>query len=167
MQRVFAEGQGMSLKNVPTLRSEDAVEVTDRARRPFGLWAVIVLHFLKAILNLAIVALSLLQDSALVTLVLSDLGDESQVLRFVVTSALLALFSLVAGIGMLRLRRWAWILTMILLAYSMTRDILAFYNGLPSYTSMALNVIQVAYLNQHEVQSLFGEGTAKEASWRT
>jgi hypothetical protein len=63
--------------------------------------------------------------------------------------------NVLAAYGLWRRKRWAWVLTMGLLAYSMTLDIVNYAQGQPIYVAMLLNVIQVGYLNQKEVQALF------------
>ena len=74
-----------------------------------------------------------------------------------ISLAILTPLYLVAAIGLWQRKRWAWVLAMVLLAYSMTHDIVSYFQQQPIYFSMALNVIKVGYLNQSEVQLLFGD----------
>ena len=68
---------------------------------------------------------------------------------------LLIPLNLMAAYGLWRRKGWAWVLTMVLLAYAMIIDIVNFFTGQPIYVAMLINVIQVGYLNQREVQALF------------
>jgi uncharacterized membrane protein len=71
------------------------------------------------------------------------------------TWPILAILRLIAIVGLWRMRRWAWFLTMCLLAYAMAYDIVAFFQGTGVYVTMFLNVLTVFYLNLQEVQRLF------------
>ncbi len=67
------------------------------------------------------------------------------------------LIQLVIMIGLWRLRRWAWFLFMVQLGIGMAIYIWAYVNGVALYIYMLLNIIMVFYLNQHEVQHVFGQ----------
>ena len=73
--------------------------------------------------------------------------------------ALLRIGLVILGIGMviglLRMDRWAWVLTMLWVGFVMTLALLAYLDGEPVYVVMALCVVQVLYLNQSEVQRAF------------
>jgi uncharacterized membrane protein (DUF2068 family) len=124
-------------------------------RYPFGLRVIIVLFLVKTI---GIITILVLVTS---TYLWPDLQIESAALvqspQTLVMYVVLAPLDLLAAIGLWRRKRWAWVLTMALLAFSMTLDIVSFLRGQPIYISMVLNVVQVGYLNQQEVQDLFGE----------
>jgi hypothetical protein len=133
------------------------------SRYPFGLRVIIALFILKAIVIITLLTLGIfvrpllpVEDQRELTVLL----DSSVV---VVTYFVLAPLQLLAAIGLWRRKRWAWVLTMVLLAYSMTYDIFNFWEGAPNYLSMFLNAIQVGYLNQQEVQNLFQENRENSA----
>jgi uncharacterized membrane protein (DUF2068 family) len=124
-------------------------------RHPFGVRVIIALFIVKVIFMLGIVV-ALYFD---LSMAFAD-GEIAQVFLQEMPGTLLSFVLLlplnaVAAVGLWRRKRWAWVLTMVLLAYSMTLDIVNYAQGQPIYVAMLLNVIQVGYLNQQEVQALF------------
>jgi hypothetical protein len=65
-----------------------------------------------------------------------------------------ALLVLIAA-GMWRLRRAAWVGTMLLVGFLMVIELVWYAQGAPRYHIMTLCVLIVFYLNQRQVQSLF------------
>jgi hypothetical protein len=65
------------------------------------------------------------------------------------------LLSIVVVFGLLRLRRWAWVLVMIQLGMVMALDLALYFVGSPQYASMLISVVTVFYLNQSDVQDAF------------
>ena len=125
-----------------------------KGRRPFGLKAIILLMLLQVIVSIGIFALYAYLNS--------NWADESieGVIEFsswfdLVTLPLLLVLRLVAVVGLWQMKRWAWFLTMCLLAYAMAFDAISFFRGDAYYIAMVLNVLTVFYLNLREVQSLF------------
>ncbi len=122
-----------------------------RRTRPFGILAITFLLTLQA-LGLALLLLLFAAIASGVLPLPASAGRES-------LPPYLALIELIptagAAIGLWRGRRWAWYLTMLLLAATMSFDIWDYLHGRPSYLSMLLNVLMVFYLNQQEVRSLF------------
>lgn len=149
-----------------TLRSEiedsrSHPQLHARLRRPFGLKAIIALQLAQFAFGVFVFILF--------TLTIPDLQadldqDAAALLRLPVTFYLiLGLLRGLTAIGLWRYRRWAWVLTMTLLAASMAMDAAAFFRGRPYYFSMLVNVLLVFYLNQREVQQLFVVSTAERA----
>jgi uncharacterized membrane protein (DUF2068 family) len=68
----------------------------------------------------------------------------------------LILLQLAIGVGLWRLRRWAWFLLMIQVGVGMATDLWLYFNGNRLYLGMLINVVTVLYLNLHEVQQAFG-----------
>lgn len=60
-------------------------------------------------------------------------------------------------IGLWLLKRWAWFLVMMQLGLSLALCLWAYFQGVPLYVYMWLNTILVFYLNQREVQYVFGQ----------
>jgi uncharacterized membrane protein (DUF2068 family) len=60
-------------------------------------------------------------------------------------------------IGLWLLKRWAWFLVMMQLGLSMALCLWAYFQGVHLYVYMWLNTIMVFYLNQREVQYVFGQ----------
>jgi hypothetical protein len=62
---------------------------------------------------------------------------------------------LIVTIELLRLRSWAWILSMSVQGMGLFAALSGYLRGEPNYLSMALGVLLVFYLNQQEVQDAF------------
>ena len=69
----------------------------------------------------------------------------------------------VVAIGLWRLRRWAWVATMLVLGFGLATAILNYFRGNPDYLSMLLNVLAVFYLNDRDMQQRFARRTREEA----
>ncbi|MCG8350030.1 MAG: hypothetical protein MI924_19875, partial [Chloroflexales bacterium] len=67
----------------------------------------------------------------------------------------LGIFAMVSGIGMLRMRSWAWLMAMIIQGIAMTIGLFNYFQGQPSYLEMLFSVIIVFYLNQRDIQRAF------------
>jgi hypothetical protein len=127
----------------------------------FALRMIIALFLVKAIGIIILVILVIVDNSSLPADLQIELAAEVESPLALATYVILAPLNVIAAIGLWRRKRWAWILTMALLAYSMTLDLVSFFRGQAFYISMLLNVVQVGYLNQQEVQNLFGENRRK------
>ena len=121
-------------------------------RRPFGLYVIIVLLILQALLGVVLAAFLGLGLAVGVedfsTLVAADIWS-------IVETLVIMLVGSVVIVGLWRYRLWAWYGVLLLLAYWMATDTLAYFRGAPEYFSMVLNVALVLYLNQLEVKELF------------
>jgi hypothetical protein len=62
---------------------------------------------------------------------------------------------LIVTIDLLRLKGWAWILSMSVQGMGLVAALSGYLRGEPSYLSMFLGVLLVFYLNQQEVQDAF------------
>jgi uncharacterized membrane protein (DUF2068 family) len=65
------------------------------------------------------------------------------------------LYSVLVVVGLWRLKRWAWFLTMVQLGLSMAFELWFYTIDTPIYHRMVIDVIMVFYLNQHDVQQAF------------
>jgi len=81
----------------------------------------------------------------------------------VISQLALAPLRLAAAIGLWRIHHWAWLLTMMVLAYTLASEIIAFFLTQPNFLMMVLGVVTVFYLNQREVQDLFADRETKVA----
>ena len=121
-------------------------------RRPFGLYVILILLSLQALLGVVV--------TGLLGLGLAFAAeDASTALRTDIASILetfgIMLMTSVVMVGLWRYRLWAWYGMMLLLAYWMATDAIAYFRSQPDYFSMLLNVVLVFYLNQLEVKVLF------------
>lgn len=129
------------------------------AGRPFGLYAIIGLQLLSAMVAFLAVY-SVLTDGA-------EPGKYGnwQLYGFLAWTAGKALVQVVAAGGLWFRRYWAWVATMLLTGLTMGLDLLSYLAAAPVYSSMVISIAIVFYLNQRDVQQQFGtpgEGRA----WR-
>ncbi len=124
--------------------------------RPFGLYVVICLQ--------VIIALSLTAGLLLFQLA------EMEVPLLLRNEVLIAAYGwtvviafLTASLGLLRLRRWGWTLSMILVGSTLAYNIWLYFQGNAHYLDMASQIIIIFYLNQRDVQAPFTrDDTAEE-----
>jgi hypothetical protein len=64
----------------------------------------------------------------------------------------------VAGLGLLRMREWAWVLAMALQGLGLASALYEHASGQPRYVSLALGSFVVLVLNQREVRHAFDLG---------
>lgn len=147
----------------PEPPAPDSRHASERGQRPFGLKAIVALLLVQAIAGAVIVAAYFFEHQNL----FGQLGAASNALSLasalVISQLALAPLRLAAAIGLWRLHHWAWLLNMILLAYALAFEIVAFFLAQPNYLMMVLGVVMVFYLNQREVQDLFADRAAKVA----
>src|SRR5262245_37326646 len=124
-------------------------------KRPFGLYAIILLLFINGTLialdvSRSYVSLGITLGLPRPTLPGINNVDVDRVGRFLTA----AVYYLVA-IGVYTLRRWGWTALMILIGVALGEGIIRYYRGEPRYLIMMFNVLIVFYLNQRNVQRLF------------
>lgn len=120
-------------------------------RWPFGLLAVVVLRLLNAI-GLLLYGL----DIGTVSLAgLPLIGNNTMLTRAIDIG--LAVLVLIGIIGLLRFRRWGWVLTMVLVGISLAGDLIRTWIGEPVYLGLLLHVLAAFYLNGRSVRALAGE----------
>ena len=132
-------------------------------KRPFGIYAVIVLQilnvavnfsdFLRAQLGMATTALPNIEDPRIAGIL----------------SILLAIVLIGVIIGLWRYRRWAWFAAMVLQGIALIVGIWQYFHGGTPYINLLLNTLIVFYLNQRDVRRIFedpaaGRGTRLEVS---
>ncbi len=74
------------------------------------------------------------------------------------TSALIALLSLIAGIAILRLKRWAWVMLIVVLGVGLAVNILRYFYRVPEFGLMLVYAAMALILNQGEVRRAFRIG---------
>ena len=134
-----------------TMATDQRQSVTDRRSRPFGVTIIAVIQVLSAIAYGVVV----LYDRADFGNLLGSLG------YFGVLGPVLGLGGLPIAFGLLRLQRWAWVLTMFWAGLNLVAALLSYYNDEPNYFGMVLSVVTVYYLNQREVQAAFSVPAAE------
>ena len=121
-------------------------------RRPFGLYVIIVLLSLQALAGVFVAAAVILSLAAVSQDISISLTTN---IWSVVETLVIMLVATVIVVGLWRYRLWAWYGVLLLLAYWMATDAIAYFRDAPDYFSMVLNVALVFYLNQLEVKELF------------
>lgn len=132
-------------------------------RRPFGLKAIIALLILQVLVSLILILGFFVNSQAMIESIQSDPELFVELPISIITAALLLVPRLLAAIGLWRLRRWGWVLNMVLISYAMVYDVILYFRGMPHYFPMLVNVVMVFYLNQQDVQSLFEQAESSEA----
>lgn len=128
-----------------TLPGIDAVERVPRPRRPFGVGVIALMQGVAA-------------PTTGISLFLTDtpLGMSRAYERFSDYSAFaLGVIGIVIAVGLWRLKRWAWVSTMIWFGFTMAGSLLAYRQGDAPYWLMVISIITVFYLNQRDVQQAF------------
>jgi uncharacterized membrane protein YjdF len=70
----------------------------------------------------------------------------------------IALLSLFAGIAILSLKRWAWVVLMMFLVLALLLNLVRSYFGQPEYVLMLIYALLTLLLNQPEVRHAFRVG---------
>jgi hypothetical protein len=142
----------------------DGTTRPERRARPFGVTVIVVLLLLAAVVALPSSLLGLLgslrsEDG------IAPLPDRTTVELIGALAVLLVLgvSALAAAVGLLRLQRWAWVLTMLLVGTQMATNLWQYFvAGERPYLEMLVDVALVFYLNQREVQRAFGQRAPRD-----
>jgi hypothetical protein len=149
-------------------RNENAAaegsEGASARRRPFGLYAIITLILVNAVLialdvSRSYVSLGLEFGLARPTLPGLDDVEVDRLLRLLIAGAWF-----IVAVGLWALRRWAWTALMIMVGIALGEGLLLYMRGEPRYVIMLFNVLTVFYINQRSVQLLFLNDHATSAS---
>jgi hypothetical protein len=118
-------------------------------RRPFGLYVVAALRLVHAV-ELLLIGLGI-GDIALRTLPVVETDDIS-ILRiiYVGSGALISL----GIIGLLAMRRWGWVLTMVLVGVGLFFELIQISRGHPDHFALLTLVISAFYLGQRSVREM-------------
>ncbi len=141
----------------------DSLPASERGQRPFGLKAIVALLLVQAIAGAVVVAAYFFENQNLFVQLGTALNALSAASALVISQLVVAPLRLAAAIGLWRIHHWAWLLTMMVLAYTLAFEIIAFFLAQPNFLMMVLGVVTVFYLNQREVQYLFADRETKVA----
>ena len=139
-------------------------EAASARRRPFGLYAIITLILVNAVLialdvSRSYVSLGLEFGLERPTLPGLDDMEVDRLLRLLIAGAWF-----IVAVGLWALRRWAWTVLMIMVGIALGEGLLLYTRGEPRYVIMLFNVLTVFYINQRSVQLLFLNDHATSAS---
>ncbi|HEX9921759.1 MAG TPA: hypothetical protein VGD99_03775 [Anaerolineae bacterium] len=135
------------------------MEKAASVKRPFGVTVIVVLQLVPILMLTMNPAMALFArmintpSTQLFSLARQWLANPYLILA--VQGGLIFL-QLAIGVGLWRLRRWAWFLLMIQVGVGMATNLWLYFNGNRPYLGMLINVVTVLYLNLHEVQQAFG-----------
>ena len=136
---------------------QEPLEQVER-KRPFGLYAIIVLQ----ILNI----LALFTDIARVQMGVAALAlpnvQNARVLA--VLNIAIAVILIAIIVGLWRYKYWAWFATMIVTGIALILGIWQYFNGGSPYLNLLLNSLVVLYLNQRDLRRIFEDQHLKAVS---
>lgn len=119
-----------------------------KSKRPFGIYAIIVLLAL-IVVNNGVNTLRVLSGGV------SETFPDSERALAIVLHVVIAAFCLVLAIGLWKMLEKAWYATMIASGLYLFFVIWRYYAGGEPYVTMVLLVFIVFYLNQREVKKAF------------
>ena len=149
-------------------------ELRQVGKRPFGLYAIIILFLLFGVvaafdimrLRLGFSSLLLLQISAYFPEASSLSGlprllfRDADVLAFI--NVVIIFVVVFTAVGLWFRRRQAWVTGMVLIGIGLVYNIWNYLEGTPLYVNMLINVFAVFYLNERGVQAYFEQRSAGE-----
>jgi uncharacterized membrane protein (DUF2068 family) len=118
-------------------------------KRPFGLYAIIVLQILS-ILAMIYDVFQLQRGVSAQTL--PNVENTRWIIMLDAAIAILLVFVI---IGLWRYRKWAWFTVMVLAGVSLIFGIWQYFHGGEPYVDLLISVLVVFYLNQRSVQAVF------------
>ena len=128
-----------------------------KQKRPFVLWVIILAQVLQVVTVVGLFALLIYTEIPIPPQILPD---DPLVQINIIISTVLTFFTI---IGLIRVKRWGWVLLMLRLGLDLGTTIWAYFFATPNDIGMLAAVVTVFYLNQRSVQQLFmpqKEGTA-------
>lgn len=130
--------------------AEAHISLATKRRRPFGVYAIILL-LLLSILSVYLEEVRT-QGGGLIGGLLPNGLDLTR--NKAISTSVTVVYALLV-IGLLALRRWAWVAGMVLVGVGLGFNIWLYFRGNPQYPNMLLEVVLVFYLNQRDVQQAF------------
>ena len=137
--------------NIPDPPDIDPSQPAKPHRRPFGLYAIIVLEALVAVITLGLAYLFWRSAPTLFT----NETERWNMYGSLSWDIIRAIIQLVAAIGLWHRRQWAWLATMLLTGLSMATDLWNNANHGEVPITLAISIAIVFYLNQRDVQQQF------------
>jgi uncharacterized membrane protein (DUF2068 family) len=121
----------------------------ETTKRPFGIYAIIVLQLLNILANFTDV---IRVQIGLSTLALPNVQD-SRILAAV--NILIAVVLIFIIIGLWRYQYWAWFATMVVTGIALILGIWQYFHGGSPYVNLLINSLVVLYLNQRDLRRIF------------
>ena len=131
------------MESTNTLATPNPNDVPPRGKRPFGVYVIAVLQALNAF-STGARFLGVIDAPQLG--VLNTTASDG-------LAALLMVVGLVVAAGLVMLKRWAWVATMLWVGVTLASELSLFFSGEDTnYLTLAISVAQVFYLNLSDVQ---------------
>ena len=121
----------------------------ETTKRPFGIYAIIVLQLLNILANFTDM---IRVQRGLSTLALPNVQD-SRVLA--VVNIVIAVILIFIIIGLWRYQYWAWFATMVVTGIALILGIWQYFHGGSPYVNLLINSLVVLYLNQRDLRRIF------------
>lgn len=121
----------------------------ETTKRPFGIYAIIVLQLLNILANFTDV---IRVQRGLSTLALPNVQD-SRILA--VVNIVIAVILIFIIIGLWRYQYWAWFATMVVTGIALILGIWQYFHGGSPYVNLLINSLVVLYLNQRDLRRIF------------
>ena len=121
----------------------------ETTKRPFGIYAIIVLQLLNILANFTDV---IRVQRGLATLALPNVQD-SRILA--VVNIVIAVILIFIIIGLWRYQYWAWFATMVVTGIALILGIWQYFHGGSPYVNLLINSLVVLYLNQRDLRRIF------------
>ena len=121
----------------------------ETTKRPFGIYAIIVLQLLNILANFTDM---IRVQRGLSTLALPNVQD-SRILA--VVNIVIAVILIFIIIGLWRYQYWAWFATMVVTGIALILGIWQYFHGGSPYVNLLINSLVVLYLNQRDLRRIF------------
>ena len=121
----------------------------ETTKRPFGIYAIIVLQLLNILANFTDM---IRVQRGLSTLALPNVQD-SRILA--VANIVIAVILIFIIIGLWRYQYWAWFATMVVTGIALILGIWQYFHGGSPYVNLLINSLVVLYLNQRDLRRIF------------
>ncbi len=129
--------------------------VQKKRRLPFGVWVLVVLQIVNALLLLLYIWASSSAFESDVDDLETGLNTIESAANNLVIDVIYAVVGLVIAFGLFRLRYWAWIALMLWTGSHMAGSLMSYSDGQAPYVAMLRDVVIVFYFNQQEVRQIF------------
>ncbi len=146
-------------------------ELREIGKRPFGIYAIIFLFLLFAVVAGFDIARLRFGLSTALLVQIAELIPESSSLTglprlffrdadgLIFINVVVIFVTVVTAVGLWFRQRGAWVSAMVLIGIGLVYNIWSYLEGTPVFVNMLINVLAVFYLNERSVQAYFEQRT--------
>ena len=150
-------------------------ELRQVGKRPFGLYAIIVLFLLFGVVAAFDIVRLRLGFSSMLLLQIAEYFPEASSLSglprllfrdadvLVFINVVIIFVVVFTAVGLWFRQRGAWVSAMVLIGIGLVYNIWNYLEGTPLFANMLINVLAVFYLNERSVQAYFEQPPGGEA----